>query len=315
MLQEFNSKTVGIFGAGFIGENIIKKLAKKGHKIKVATRNPYLKQNLKLLGEMGQIELIKLSIFDRDKVSKFLEDVDVCINLVGILYEKSENSFENIHYKFPELLTSIINEKKNVEQFIHFSSLGVKDNTDSKYIQTKFDAENLIKNKIQNYVILKPSVVFGPDDNFFNTFAKLAKIFPVLPIVGSKVKFQPCYVGDIGDAVNAIIKNRIKKDFYELGGPKQYTLEDLIGIMLKEIRRSNMILPMPYSLSKFQAFFLQLAPKPLLTIDQVKILESGDNIITNNYKTFVDLKITPRSIESIIPSYLKVYRPAGQFTK
>ena len=142
MLQEFNSKTVGIFGAGFIGENIIKKLAKKGHKIKVATRNPYLKQNLKLLGEMGQIELIKLSIFDRDKVSKFLEDVDVCINLVGILYEKSENSFENIHYKFPELLTSIINEKKNVEQFIHFSSLGVKDNTDSKYIQTKFKEED-----------------------------------------------------------------------------------------------------------------------------------------------------------------------------
>ena len=109
MLQEFNSKTVGIFGAGFIGENIIKKLAKKGHKIKVATRNPYLKQNLKLLGEMGQIELIKLSIFDRDKVSKFLEDVDVCINLVGILYEKSENSFENIHYKFPEILTSFMN--------------------------------------------------------------------------------------------------------------------------------------------------------------------------------------------------------------
>ncbi len=315
MLQEFNSKTVGIFGAGFIGENIIKKLAKKGHKIKVATRNPYLKQNLKLLGEMGQIELVKLSIFDREKVSNFLEDVDVCINLVGILYEKGQNSFEKVHYKFPELLTKIINEKKNIEQFIHFSSLGVKDNTQSKYIQTKFDAENLIKSQSQKYVILKPSVVFGPDDNFFNTFAKLAKIFPVLPIVGSKVKFQPCYVGDIGDAVTAIIKDSIKQDFYELGGPRQYTLENLIGIMLKEIRRSNMILPMPYGLSKLQAFFLQLAPKPLLTIDQVKILESGDNIITNKYKTFIDLKINPRSVESIIPSYLTVYRPAGQFTK
>ena len=136
-----------------------------------------------------------------------------------------------------------------------------------------------------------------------------------MPIVGSKVKFQPCYVGDIGDAVTAIIKDSIKQDFYELGGPRQYTLENLIGIMLKEIRRSNMILPMPYGLSKLQAFFLQLAPKPLLTIDQVKILESGDNIITNKYKTFIDLKINPRSVESIMPSYLTVYRPAGQFTK
>ena len=246
MLKDFNSKTVGIFGAGFVGENVIKKLAKSGHRIKIASRNPYLKQNLKLLGEMGQIELIKINIFNESQVSSFLNEVDVCINLVGILYEKGEYKFEKLHFKFPELITKIVKDKNKIKQFIHFSSLGVKDGTDSEYLQTKFRAENHIKNSLQNYVIIKPSVVFGPDDNFFNTFAKLARIFPILPIVGCEVKFQPCYVGDIGDAINYIVETETLAKTYELAGPKKYTLYELIKFMLKEIRRKNVIIPLPF---------------------------------------------------------------------
>tara|TARA_B100000161_G_C33540215_1_gene410300 strand:+ start:232 stop:1179 length:948 start_codon:yes stop_codon:yes gene_type:complete len=315
MLKDFNSKTVGIFGAGFVGENVIKKLAKSGHRIKIASRNPYLKQNLKLLGEMGQIELIKVNIFNESQVSSFLNEVDVCINLVGILYEKGEYKFEKLHFKFPELITKIVKDKNKIKQFIHFSSLGVKDGTDSEYLQTKFRAENHIRNSLQNYVIIKPSVVFGPDDNFFNTFAKLARIFPILPIVGCEVKFQPCYVGDIGDAINYIVETETLAKTYELAGPKKYTLYELIKFMLKEIRRKNVIIPLPFGIGKFQAFFMQLAPKPILTIDQIKILESGDNIITGENNTFSDLNILPRSVESIVPTYLKYHRPAGQFTK
>ena len=162
--------------------------------------------------------------------------------------------------------------------------------------------------------MIRPSIVIGPKDNFFNMFAKLVNIFPVIPLVGAETKFQPVYVNDIAEAVNVIIENNLSKQIFELGGPKIFSFLELIKMLLTEIRKKRIIIPIPFSMGKIQAFFLQMFPKPLLTLDQVQILQEGDNIVSDQNKTFEDLEIKPKNIENIISGYLKVYRPTGQFT-
>ena len=309
------SRTIGIFGAsGFIGESIIQRLARNNYKIKVASRNPYLSQNLRVSGDTAQIELTKINIHSDTSIQNFLHDCDVCINLIGILYEKSSQKFEDIHCKFPNTLSKIFSSSKHSKLLIHFSALGAKANSDSKYISSKYAGEEAIKKNFSNYVIIRPSIVIGPKDNFFNMFAKLVNIFPVIPLVGAETKFQPVYVNDIAEAVNVIIENNLSKQIFELGGPKIFSFLELIKMLLTEIRKKRIVIPIPFSMGKIQAFFLQMFPKPLLTLDQVQILQEGDNIVSDQNKTFEDLQIKPKNIESIISGYLKVYRPTGQFT-
>ena len=309
------SKTVCLFGgSGFVGETIVQKLAKKNFKLKIATRNPYQAQKLKVYGEAGQIELYKIDLNSHQDIETFLKDSDVCINLVGILYETSSQKFENLHYKFPKKLSEIASKVSPRSLLIHFSALGVKETSGSYYVQSKYTGEQEVKKNFSNCVIIKPSIIIGPKDNFFNMFAKIINILPIVPLVGSETKFQPVCVTDIAEAVDNIISNNIKKSTFELAGNKVYTFKQLIELLLKEIRKKRLIIHVPFSFGKFQAFFFQLLPKPILTIDQVKILEEGDNILSGNEKTFKDLNIIPTNIENILPSYLKVYRPKGQFT-
>ena len=309
------SRTIGIFGAsGFIGESIIQRLARNNYKIKVASRNPYLSQNLRVSGDTAQIELTKINIHSDKSIQNFLDDCDVSINLIGILYEKSSQKFEDIHCKFPNTLSKIFSSSKRSKLLIHFSALGAKANSNSKYISSKYAGEEAIKKNFSNYAIIRPSIVIGPKDNFFNMFAKLVNIFPVIPLVGAETKFQPVYVNDIAEAVNVIIENNLSKQIFELGGPKIFSFLELIKMLLTEIRKKRIIIPIPFSIGKIQAFFLQMFPKPLLTLDQVQILQEGDNIVSDQNKTFEDLEIKPKNIENIISGYLKVYRPTGQFT-
>ena len=309
------SRTIGVFGAsGFIGESIVQRLAKNNYKIKVASRNPYLSQNLRVSGDTAQIEVLKININSEDSITSFLEECDVCINLIGILYEKSSQKFEDIHFKFPSSLSKIFSNSQQSRHLIHFSALGVKANSNSKYISSKYAGEEAVKKNFSNYTIIRPSIVIGPKDNFFNMFAKLANIFPVIPLVGAETRFQPVYVNDVAEAVNVIIEKNLSKQTFELGGPKIFSFLELIKILLMEIRKKRIVIPVPAAIGKIQAFFLQMLPKPLLTLDQVRILEEGDNIVSDNNKIFEDLQIQPKNIENIISSYLKVYRPTGQFT-
>ena len=316
MNQKNYSRTVGVFGgSGFVGEAIIQRLLKSNYKIKVATRSPYLSQNLKVYGDIGQIELCKVDIKSSQSISSFLKNCDVCINLVGILYEKGSQTFKELHVNFPKQLAAIFSKISSSGTLIHFSALGVKQNSESQYIESKHQGEQEVKKAFPNSVIIKPSIVIGAKDKFFNMFAQLVNVIPVVPLVGAQTKFQPVCVTDVAEAVNKIIQKNISKETFELAGTKIFTFKELIELLLKEIRKKRLIISVPFSLGKIQAFFLQLMPKPLLTLDQVKILEGGDNVLSGENQTFKDLNIVPQSIESVIPSYLKIYRPKGQFSE
>ena len=307
-------KVATIFGAsGFIGRHLIRRLTKKDYRIVVATRSPYLHGYLKPLGNPGQIDLEKTNIFDEENLRTLVKNSDVVINLVGILYETRKQKFENIHTDFPDLLTKTCSDL-NIEKFIHISALGIDQNVSSKYMQSKLMGEKKILNNFNNSIILRPSIVYGDGDNFFNQFASLAEFLPALPLVGGgQTKFQPIYVSDLCKAIVTILdKEEIDQNIYELGGSQVYTFKEMMEILLKQIKKKRFLIPIPFSIAKFQARILQLFPKPLLTTDQVEMLKY-DNVVSNNYPTLKDLKINPKTIETVLPNYIWRFRKGGQF--
>ena len=313
-------KKICLFGGtGFIGSSIVKLLAKNGHEIKIATRSPFDEDVLELkstVSDPGQIKLEKINIQSSDQIKKFVSETDICINLVGILYEKGQNTFQKIHTDFVERLVSIIKNEKSIKHFIHFSSLGVKSSTESKYLESKFKAEEIIKKTLNNFTIIKPSIVFGGGQNdFTNMFAKLASLFPIIPLAGASVKFAPVYVGDIALLINKIIDDEIKNETIEGVGDEIFTLEELVKIISNEIRSKNIIFSIPSWLGRLQGSILGLAPRPMLTLDQIKTLESGDNIATGKNKVLKDFIIETHGIRKIIPNYLWRFRKEGQFAK
>ena len=313
-------KKICLFGGtGFIGSSIVKLLAKNGHEIKIATRSPFDEDVLELkstVSDPGQIKLEKINIQSSDQIKKFVSETDICINLVGILYEKGQNTFQKIHTDFVERLVSIIKNEQSIKHFIHFSSLGVKSSTESKYLESKFKAEEIIKKTLNNFTIIKPSIVFGGGQNdFTNMFAKLASLFPIIPLAGASVKFAPVYVGDIALLINKIISDEIKNETIEAVGDEIFTLEELVKIISNEIRSKNIIFSIPSWLGRLQGSILGLAPRPMLTLDQIKTLESGDNIATGKNKVLKDFIIETHGIRKIIPNYLWRFRKEGQFAK
>ena len=296
-------KTITVFGGtGFIGRNLIAKLAKKGFKIIVPTRNPYLHGYLKLMGEPGQIEVLKFNPFNFSNLNDFTDSSEIVVNCIGVLYEKKNQKFDHMHHLFPKFLTSILNEKVT-KKFIHISALGAKENSNSLYIKSKFQGEQAIVYNFKNSVILRPSIVFGTNDNFFNLFNKLINLLPIIPLAGAKTKFQPCYVGDVTDAIIKIIEEINPSQVYELGGPKVYTFKELIETLLISLNKKRLIVGLPDFISRIQAKIMQLFPNPLLTEDQLEILKS-DNICSNQYPGFFELGIYTRSAEIILPNYI-----------
>jgi NADH dehydrogenase len=315
-MQKNLGKVACIFGAsGFIGRHLIRRLTKKDFRIVAATRSPYLHGYLKPLGNPGQIDLEKVNLFDEERLRILVKSSDVVINLVGILYETKKQKFEDIHVKFPDLLSKLCNEL-NIKKLVHISALGINETVSSQYMQSKLKGERNIINNFNRSVILRPSVIFGPEDKFFNQFASIAEFFPALPLIGGGLNyFQPIYVGDIANSIMAVLeKEEINNNIFELGGPQIFTFKELMNILLKEINKKRFLVPIPFLFAKFQAKILQLLPKPLLTTDQVEMLKY-DNIVTNKYLTLKDLKINPKTIESVLPNYIWRFRKGGQFAK
>ena len=309
-----NQKIIAIFGAGgFLGKYLIRELTKLEYRIKIATRNPYLKGYLKPLGNPGQIELFKTNIFDSEDVKRVLENCDLAINLVGILYETRKQKFSHVHSQFPYLLSNLCNEM-GIKNLVHISALGIKERHPSHYMQSKLEGEKNIQDNFKPSVILRPSIVFGAEDKFFNTFASIAQFSPFLPLVGGgKTKFAPIYVGDVAKAiVKAIELNNSEPKIYELGGPKNYSFKELMEILLTEIKKKRLLIPIPFGVAKFQSYFLQMMPNPLLTPDQVELLKHN-NIVTGDYPTLKDLGVTGTPIQSILPKYIYRFRAGGQF--
>ena len=309
-----NNQTIAIFGAGgFVGKHLMRQLTKLDYRVKVATRNPYLKGYLKPLGNPGQIELFKTNIFNLEDIKQVLKDCDFAINLVGILYETRKQKFDQVHSQFPHLLSNLCSEV-GIKNLVHISALGVKERHTSLYMQSKLQGEKNIQNNFKPSVILRPSVVFGPEDKFFNTFASIAQFSPGLPLVGGgKTKFAPIYAGDVAKAiVKALELNNSGPKIYELGGPENYSFKELMEILLTEIKKKRFLIPIPFVAAKFQSYFLQMMPNPLLTPDQVELLKHN-NIVSGDHPTLKDLGITGTPIQSILPKYIYRFRTGGQF--
>jgi len=309
-----NQKIIAIFGAGgFLGKHLMRELTKLDYRVKVATRNPYLKGYLKPLGSPGQIELFKTNIFDQESVKQVLKNCDLAINLVGILYETRKQKFNQIHSQFPHLLSNLCNEL-GTKNLIHVSALGVRERHTSQYMQSKLQGEKNIQDNFKPSVILRPSVVFGPSDKFFEKFASIAQFSPFLPLIGGgKTKFAPIYVGDVAKAiVKSLELNNSQTKIYELGGPEDYSFKELMEILLAEIKKKRFLISIPWSFAKFQSYFLQMLPNPLLTPDQVELLKYS-NVVSRDYPTLKDLGVSGTPIHNILPKYIYRFRTGGQF--
>ncbi len=292
----------------------MRQLTKLDYRVKVATRNPYLKGYLKPLGNPGQIELFKTNIFNPEDVKQVLKNCNIAINLVGILYETRKQKFNQIHAQFPNLLSELCNELA-VKKLVHVSALGVKEGHPSQYMQSKLQGEKNIQDTFKQSVILRPGIMFGPEDKFFNIFATLAQFSPALPLIGGgKTVFEPIYVGDVAQTiVKSLELNNSKPSIYELGG-ENYSFKELMQILLSEINKKRFLIPIPWGMAKFQSYFLQMLPTPLLTPDQVTMLRY-DNVVSGEYKTLKNLKIKPTTIQSILPKYIYRFRSGGEFSK
>ena len=311
--MQSNQKIIGIFGAGgFLGKHLMRQLTRLDYRIKVATRHPYLKGYLKPLGNPGQIELFRTNIFNPEDVKQVIKNCDLVINLVGILYETGKQKFNQIHAQFPNLLSELCNEL-GVKKLVHASALGVKEGHTSQYMQSKLQGEKNIQNIFKKSIILRPSVIFGPEDKFFNTFATIAQFSPALPLIGGgKTQFEPVYVGDVAVAiVKSLELDNSEPNIYELGGAN-YSFKELMQILLSEIKKKRFLIPIPFGMAKFQSYFLQMMPNPLLTPDQVEMLKYN-NVVSDEYKTLKNLKIQPTTIQSILPKYIYRFRTGGQF--
>ena len=309
-----NQKIIAIFGAGgFIGKHLMRQLTKLDYRVKVATRNPYLKGYLKPLGNPGQIAFFKTNIFKPGDVKQVLKNSDFVINLVGILHETKTQKFNQIHAQFPYLLSNLCNEF-GIKNLIHISALGIKEKHTSKYMQSKLQGEKNIQETFKSAVILRPSVCFGSGDKFFTTFASIAQFSPILPLIGGgKTKFAPIYVGDVAKAiVKALELNNSESKIYELGGPENYSFKELMEILLKEIKKKRFLIPIPFSTAKFQSYFFQLMKNPPINSDQVEMLKYN-NIVTGEYPTLKDLGISGKTVQSILPKYIYRFRRGGQF--
>jgi uncharacterized protein YbjT (DUF2867 family) len=308
-----DSKLVTIFGGtGFLGRHTVRALAKVGWRIKVAARRPARGFFLRPLGQVGQIDFVKCDIADKDQVAAALAGSDAVINLCGILFQSGQ-SFEDVQAHGAANIAEAA-AAAGVSSLVHVSAIGADKNSDSTYAQTKAQGEAAVRAAFPAATILRPSIVFGPEDDFFNRFAAMARMSPVLPLVGGgKTRFQPVFVGDVAAAIVAALgSDAAKGATYELGGPTVYSFRQLLEIILQQTGRKRLLAPLPFGLASFQAFFLQLLPKPPLTPDQVRLLRR-DNVVTDGARTLADLGITPNSVEAEVPAYLWRYRAKGQY--
>ena len=307
-----DTKLVTIFGGtGFLGRNTVRALAKAGWRIRVACRQPNMGFFLRPMGQVGQIALVKCNIADADQVAAAVRGSDAIVNLVGLLY----GDFETAHITGAENIAKAA-AQAGVKALVHVSALGADSESRSHYAQTKAEGETRVREAFPAATIMRPSIVFGPEDGFFNKFAELARFFPALPLIGGgKTRFQPVFVGDVADAIaTALDSTNARGRTYELGGPTIYSFRDLLQIVLKETERKRALVPLPFALASLKAFFLQLAPKPLLTPDQVTLLKS-DNVVSATALGLSDLGITPTTVEAEVPAYLWRYRAKGEYAE
>ena len=313
-----NSKLVTVFGAsGFLGRYVIRAMVAKGWRVRAAVRNPHVVPELKVIGNVGQVQLVQANLRFPNSVAQAIEGADAVINLVGILFESGRQSFEALHADGPGLIASTCAEV-GVTNLVHVSSIGADIGSDSDYARTKADGEKRLLEHVPSADIHRPSLIFGVEDEFFNRFASLSAFAPALPLFGGgQTKFQPVYVEDVAKAVAESAVRGTTGQIYELGGPRSYSFKELLKFMLGVIDKKRLLLPMPWFAANIMGVMGELSGalpfvKPFLTRDQVKSLKL-DNLVSDDAIGFEAFGIKPKTIESIVPDYLSKYRKYGEF--
>lgn len=312
------NKLVTIFGgSGFVGRYIVRALARRGYRIRVAVRRPDLAFHLQPLGGVGQIHAVQANLRYPDSVMAALAGTDIAVNCVGILFEGRRQTFDAVQATGPGLIGQAA-VKQGVEHVVHLSAIGADADSASDYARTKAAGEAALAAHVPGATILRPSIIFGPEDDFFNRFATMAQLSPMLPLVaGGTTLFQPVYVNDVAEAAaRAVDGDAMPSTVYELGGPRVASFKDLLGLMLEVIDRKRLLAPIPASLARMIGSMTEWLPKPPLTVDQVKLL-AHDNVVSEaaiaERRTLQGLGIDPMAMELILPTYLTRYRRSGQF--
>ncbi|TMM52679.1 complex I NDUFA9 subunit family protein [Sulfitobacter sabulilitoris] len=314
------AKLVTIYGgSGFVGRYIARRMAKQGWRVRVAVRRPNEAIFVKPYGVVGQVEPVFCNIRDDASVAQVMQGADAVVNCVGILAESGKNSFDAIQADGAARIARIA-AQQGVARMVQISAIGADPDSGSDYARTKAEGEKAVLEHMPNAVILRPSIVFGPEDQFFNRFAGMTRLSPILPVVGAKTRFQPVYVDDVARAAEAALTRNDVTGVFELGGPDVETFRELMQRMLGVIHRRRMIVGIPFFAAKIMAFFLDLLQSVtfglftngMITRDQVRNL-AHDNVVADGAKGFAELGIEPVSMGSVLPEYLWPFRPSGQY--
>lgn len=313
------SKLVTIYGgSGFVGRYIARRLAKEGWRVRVAVRRPNEAMHVKPYGTPGQVEPVLCNIRDDASVRAVMQGADAVVNCVGILAEDGKNRFDAVQAEGPGRVARIASEM-GISRMVHISAIGADAASKSDYARTKALGEQAVLQYMPDAVILRPSIVFGAEDQFFNRFARMAQLGPILPVVGAETRFQPVYVDDVARAAVLGVVGKAAPGIYELGGPDVSTFRALMSQMLDVIQRRRMIVNIPFPVARVMAFGFDMLNKVTLglvpaqiTRDQVRNL-ARDNVVAEGAKGFADLGIEPVSLEAVLPDYLWPYRPSGQY--
>ena len=303
-------------GSGQIGRNLIRKLTKNNYRVTVVTRNIHQKSyTIKTQANAGYIDIIEANIFDEKKIRKLFEKTDICINLIGILFEqKKGNTFKNIHTVFPSLLAKLSKEY-NIKHFIHLSALGINDAIDSEYAKSKLEGENNVLKNFPLATILRPSIVYSVDDNFTTNFMTILNRLPIFPLYyEGRTKFVPIHCSDLTDIIHYVISKNIYSNIIECVGPETISFKELLNKLLMLIGKKRILIPFPLLLANFSASFFEMLPNPLLTRDQLRLLKYN-NIPSGKYKTNFDIGIPSiRIFDNEVKKYCYMWRDGGQFS-
>jgi NADH dehydrogenase len=298
-------------GTGFIGRHLVQRLARAGARVRVVARDPEAGMFLKPMGDPGQVVLSRANLLDAASVADAVAGADIVVNLVGILYESGPCTFAAIHVDGARYVAEAA-KAAGAKRLVQVSAIGASNRSPALYARSKAAGETAVGKAFPGATIVRPSIVFGPEDDFFNRFAAMARLAPALPLLGGgRTRFQLVYVGDVAEAIMRILGDaETAGKTYELGGPRVYTFREALEIVLRETGRKRLLVPLPFWAANLQARMLELLPKPLLTRDQVKMLRR-DNVVGRKALGLADLGIAPTAVEAVVPAYLVRYRRGG----
>jgi uncharacterized protein YbjT (DUF2867 family) len=297
-------------GSGFIGRYVVKRLAHQGYVVRVAVRDPEAALFLKPMGAVGQVVPLFASVTNEGTVHRAIEDANIVVNLVGALAETRSASFQAVHTEGAERIARL-SAAAGVARLVHISAIGADPASPSRYGATKGAAEQAVRAAFAQATILRPSLVFGLEDQFFNRFAEMARLLPFMPVISGQTKMQPVYVCDVADAIMAALTRlEAPGQTYELGGPRVWTFREILAYILKETNRHRRLVEVPMGIANLQASLMQHLPGKPLTPDQLLML-SRDNVVSGGALGLGDLGITPTPVELVVPAYLARFQPGG----